>query len=272
MKSKLISALTPVLFTFGCASSRPPRSCRPENFKWGTKEFTVNVSRYGGNLSDKSIIIVPPTGRTNYIDRKYAEQCCAAGFDAYVMDSWTGDIEKTIELEIHQRFYGNAQVAISHVLDQIKSPYIGLMGTSVGGLHAAIAASYQDRLQAVFVIAGGIPIAEVIVDSDQKAMVNLRKDRQEKYGFKTGEENISAIQKVFEYEPMKLPPKYKEKDLGVSVGLKDDTVPTATQTKLEEFWKPQNSHFWTIVKTWLFKSSEVLEFFENSYESKKPKS
>ena len=34
--------------------------------------------------TDKSLILVPPTGGTNYIDRSYAKQFCKAGYDVYV--------------------------------------------------------------------------------------------------------------------------------------------------------------------------------------------
>jgi hypothetical protein len=261
------------LLSSSCATQFAARNCSPESFQRGSDKLKVKISRFGMGDSGKSIIIIPPTGRTNYIDRKYAQAFCKAGFDAYIMDQWTGDIETTTELEIHQRFYGAAQKAIAVVLEETKSPYIGLLGTSVGALHAIIAASVQERIQAVFSIAGGIPIAEVIVNSNQEAMVNLKKDRQIRYGFQDAKENINAIEKVFSWEPEQLPELFKKKDLGVSIGLKDETVPAENQKKLVEFWKPSkvitysNDHFWTIVKTWLFKSDEVVEFFENSFKS-----
>lgn len=259
----------------GCASTSEVRSCRPEKFRLGTQDFQVEVSRYGGHRSSKSMIIVPPTGRTNYVDRSYAKEFCSAGYDVYLMDSWTGDIETTTELEIHERFYGNAQRAIAVVIEEIKSPFIGLIGTSVGGLHASIAASYQDRLDAVFVITAGIPVAEVIVNSKQDAMVGLRKDRQKRYGFSTGEENVEAIGKAFTFEPQQTSSQHSEKDLGMSIGLEDTVVPYENQKKLQEFWKPQkvvtfsNDHFWAIVNTWLFKTDELIDFFEQSFKKRK---
>ncbi len=269
-----ILILTLNFFSISCISTSESRNCEPESTQFGSAEFQVQISRYGGQSSQKSLIIVPPTGRTNYIDKSYAEEFCSAGYDVYILDSWTGDVETTIELEIHQRFYGKAQTAITLVLDQIKSSYTGLLGTSVGGLHASIAASYQDRLQAVFVITTGIPIAEVVVNSDQEAMVKLKKERQKRYGFSTTQENILALGKAFTWEPQQLSEKYKEKDLGMSIALNDGTVPTENQIKLQDYWKPKkvitfsSNHFWGIIKTWLFSRDEVLEFFEESVKSR----
>ena len=272
----MVGSFLLALGLLSCATNSDQRNCGSETVELESIDFKVDVSRYGGQNSVKSIVILPPTGRTNYLDRSYAKIFCKAGFDTYIMDSWTGDEVKTTELEIHQRFYGQAQKAIGLVLSQIKSPYIGLLGTSVGGLHATIAASYQDRLQAVFVITGGISVAEVIVNSNQAAMVELRQDRQRRYGFKTADENIKALGNVFSFEPENLPQKFRQKDLGLSIALEDKTVPTANQLRLKEFWNSKyvitfpNNHFWTIVKSWLFKSDEILQFFEDSAKARSP--
>ncbi len=250
----------------------------PENSSTDKGSNTNSASNATTSPSRKALVIVPPTGRTNYIDRRYAKLFCKAGYDVYIMDQWTNDEETTTELEIHERFYGQAQKAISIVINQIpKNSYVGLIGTSVGGLHAVIAANYQERLDAVFVITAGISVAEVVVNSDQKAMVYLNSERKKNYNLKTDEEVLAAIGTAFTYEPTQLTERYKTRSLGMVIGLQDKTVPTATQKKLEEYWKPKkvinykNDHFWTIVKAWLFTSDEILEFFEESYNSQQAK-
>lgn len=258
------------LLLTGCVTHASSRNCVQKNSQIKNSQIEVDVLEYGNQNSSKTLIIIPPTGRTNYIDKKYAEQFCEAGYDVYIADKWSDDIETVTDLEIHEHFYGQAQKAVSAIIETIKSPFIGILGTSVGGLHASVAASVQDKVNAVFVITGGISIAEVIVTSDQEAMVGLKRDRKARYGFKNEKENIDAIQQVFTFEPEKLPKKFESKDLGISVAMKDKTVPTATQLKLKEFWKPKkilvysSNHFWGIVKTWLLDSDQVLDFFEES--------
>lgn len=262
--------ITLLLLISGCATNTKSRNCVQKKSKISSPQIEVDVLEYGNRNASKTLLIIPPTGRTNYIDKKYAEQFCQADYDVFILDRWSNDIETTIDLEIHEHFYGQAQKAVSAAIENVKSPFIGILGTSVGGLHASVAASVQDKVNAVFVITAGISIAEVIVTSDQDAMIGLKRDRVARFGFKNEQENIKAIQNVFSLEPEKLPKKFESKDLGISVAMKDKTVPTATQLKLKEFWKPKkilaysSSHFWGIVKTWLLDSDQVLEFFEES--------
>lgn len=257
---------------FGYSTFMPRVMCPPKDFTYGDASFQVEVSRYRNHLdSKKSLVIVPPTGGTNAIDRSYAGQFCEEGYDVYVLNAWTQDTETRIDLDIHQSFYSKAQKAISLVIEQIKSPYIGLIGTSVGGLHASIAANIQDRLNAVFVIVGGAPIAEVVAKSNQLAMRKLSEGRKKKYGFKNDAEHIAAIEGQFALEPMLLGEKYKMKDLGMVIAEQDETVPYGTQIKLKNFWMPKTvilestNHFWGIVKTWLFERQQILQFFEDSF-------
>ncbi len=237
----------------------------------GTTNFQVHVAKYSGSVpSQKSLLILPPTGGENFIDRSYARDFSSEGYDVFILQSWTGIDERSTDLEIHERFYGGGQKAIETVLNHITSPYIGLLGTSVGALHAAVAASKQPRINSVFIITGGAPIATVVTTSDQEAMLELRKNRSERYGFKTAEENAAAIEKKFSFEPMTLGDGFKTKDLGMVIAENDKTVPTATQENLRNYWKPKkviyysNNHFFGIIRTWLMNENDVLNFFESS--------
>ena len=255
-----------------CATTASRRDCAIDSRKMTDAEMTVEVSIYHSAIpSDKSILLMPPTGGTNYIDKSYAKNFCAAGFDVYILDSWSRMTEPgSADLELHQRLYNRGQQAISTVLAQVKSPKIGMLGTSLGGLHAAVAASFQPRLNAVFIITAGAPITEVIMTSDQKAMQDLFAVRKIKYGFKDRAENLHALEKAFLLEPMKIGPGYRNKALGMAVATEDETVPTPSQKKLQAFWQPgkvitlPNGHFWGIVNTWLFHEDEVLNFFEEN--------
>ncbi len=277
-----------LLTALGCASATSDSSCGgPTEVSYGDPGFNVQVSRLtklfqqdstaDSQKSVKSVVILPPTGGENFIDRSYSKQFCKAGYDVYIIKEWTGMNEEASDLALHDRLYGRGQKAIELVLAEIKTPYIGLLGTSVGALHGAVAASMQDRLNAVFVIAGGAPITEIIVQSDQDAMKKLKKLRYEKYSFKNDEEYGSALIAAFHFEPMMLGDGWKKKTLGMSLALKDKTVPVAQQKKLSDFWNPKvtmtrkNAHFWEIVSTWANDSDEVLGFFEDDYKNKNTK-
>ncbi len=263
----MIKVVFLTFFFTGC-SNFPPKA----DIKIGsTAEFQVDVSYYAAQAPvQKTILIMPPTGGTNYLDTSYAEALQANGFDVYILNHWTGDNEWNIELGIHQRLYTRAQRAITEVINHVNTPEIGMLGTSVGGLHASVAASNQPRLNSVFVITAGVSIPEVIVTSDQKAMTDAKSQRYLKYGFTNDEVYQKALSKEFLLDPTELQPLYKTKKLGMVIGLKDKTVSTKSQNQLLVLWKPttvisfNNDHFWSIVKSWLFKESEIIEFFQKT--------
>jgi hypothetical protein len=266
----LITATLALTFS-GCASLFGSGHCQPTQNSVSDGDFSVKTLDYlPSKPSDKTLFIFPPTGGTNTIDKSYASQFCKKGFQVQILEGWTKDQETEIDFEIHQSFYSKAQKAIALVLNQSKSKFNGLIGTSVGGLHASISASLQDRLDAVFVITAGTSIAEVVVYSDQEAMKGLNKRRKEKFQTASDEDQIARIGQAFKLEPLTLGDGFKTKDLGVSIATKDTVVPVEQQNKLKNLWKPkkeiyiENDHFWGIVKTWLFHSDEILDFFEQS--------
>jgi hypothetical protein len=258
----------------GCVSFFDGSNCSTKAKTLSSLEFKVNLTTYSSNKSsNKSIVIIPPTGGTNYIDRKYANQFCEAGFNTIIIDEWTNAVlPSDFDLDLHQRAYSRGQAAISLVLNEIKTPFVGILGTSLGALHASVAAVKQDKLNAVFLVVGGLPIMKVVVTSDHEAMQKLYKKRQEEYGFKNPEENLAALEKAFHLEPTLQGDGYKNKDIGFSIALNDTVVPTNTQQAVIDYFKPStvltynSSHFWGIANTWLYSSDQIVEFFKNSSE------
>jgi hypothetical protein len=267
----LLAMISLSVLTVNCSSFFSDNKCAPIQHFFVDRNFQVDVSKYSSRPdSQKSLLILPPTGGTNYIDRSYAKTFCEQGYNVYILNHWTEDQETESDLEIHQKFYGKAQRAVNLTLQQIKTPYIGMIGTSVGALHASISASLADQLNTVFVIVGGTPIAEVVTTSDQKAMKDLHEERTKRFGFENDQEMIAGIDKAFDLEPIELDQGFKNKSLGMIIAKKDSTVATRTQEKLREFWNPKkviyinSGHFWAIVKAWFFYDEEILQFFEEN--------
>ncbi len=258
-----------VIFGTGCSSFSSGRQYDVVETRLSEADFHVEIVKYGtATPVARSLLILPPTGGETFLDRSYARTFAEAGYDVYIIKQWTGLDERSSDLEIHQRLYTRAQKAIEIVLAQISSPYIGLLGTSVGALHGAVAASKQSRLNSVFIITGGAPITEVIATSDQKAMQKLREERRNRFGFKTIEENRVAIAERFFLEPMQLGDGYRKKALGMVITEQDGTVPSANQEKLKNYWQPQkvitysNGHFLGIIKAWMFNKDDIFDFFQ----------
>lgn len=272
----LFSISIALLFTLACQTLHGEqvkrKDCNTSDILLSGKDFQAHVTRYSETqLSDKAVILMPPTGGVNFIDRSYAKKLCRAGFDVYIVASWTGEGQYTTELDIHSILYARAQEVIRRTLEKIPSAgFVGILGTSVGATFTVMAMNLHPRLDAAFTIAGGAPIPSVIVYSDQKAMVDLKKKRFEKFGFKNDEEYLSALDKVFPQDPFKTAPLFKGKALGMSISSIDTTVPARFQQAQVELWKPQtlyareSSHFSTIVKTWWNNEEDIVQFFINA--------
>ncbi len=263
-----ITAMLPIT---SCSTFSSADNCTPVHRLLGSTNFQVDSTLYSSfENTKKSIVIVPPTGSTNAIDRSYAKMFCHAGFQVSILNHWTADQETNSDLEIHQHFYSGAQRAIQLIFAEIKTPFVGMLGTSVGALHTAISTNTLEKLNASFLIVGGASIAEVVVESDQQAMVDLKKDRIERFHFKSDIEIVKAIDEKLKLEPMLQGELFKNKNIGMVIATEDTTVPTRTQNKLRDFFKPKtvieinSNHFWGIIKSWLFHDDEILKFFNDS--------
>lgn len=252
-----------------------PSECNPEILILGNSDFRAEVMVYPAALRhQKSLILFPPTGGANFLDRSYAGAFCRAGYDVWLLKSWTGDQEFSLDLGIHQRLYERAQRAVALSLEKIQGHFVGILGTSVGGIHAAISMAFHDRLDAAFVITAGVPIADVIATTDQEVLADVRRQRRELFKFQSNEEYSRALQEHILYEPTKLPRRFEGKALGMLIATRDTTVPVKYQNVLREFWRPQtvyeisNNHFFGIIRSWLFFKGEIIDFFDQAVKAK----
>lgn len=245
--------------------------CEPVVQTLNEKDFQVHLLNHTPTKSNRHIIIVPPTGGTNVIDRNWGKKFCKAGFNAHILEHWTDDDEYNLDLGIHQRFYARTQRAIKVLLESIPAnAFVGIMGTSIGGIHTAMAMGLQDRLNAAFVITAGCDMPSIIAHSDQEVMVTAWNKRKEMFKIPNKDIYENLLRKVILFEPMQLPRKFVGKDLGMIIATSDTTVPTSNQLKLKNLWQPKTvinysfNHFWAIVLSWIWDSNSVIEFFQNS--------
>lgn len=275
----VVSASVAALWLYKWSQS----NCRPIQRTIGNAEFSVNVLEYRasgprGASAKATILIIPPTGGVNPVDKSYAQNFCEAGFDTFILKTWTGWDEFGYELEIHQRFYERSIRAVEVVLSEVSSSFIGVFGTSVGALHLSNVVEVNARVDAAFLVVAGTPIRSIIVESDEKQMVDAHKKRFEIFGFKNDQQYEAAIDKVLSMEPMKLA-KLKGngregKDIGMVIAKSDTTVPTRYQYELRDFWKPQVvyessfNHFFAILETWWLRQGKIIQFFQDSAQKK----
>ncbi len=213
---------------------------------------------------------MPPTGGTTRIDLSYGKSLCRKNITSIVVNRWTEDQEYNLELEIHDRIYRRAQKAIDIILNHSSEGSIGILGTSLGASHAAIASMRNDRIGSIFLIVGGAPISSILVNSDQKILLEGKEKRFKLYGFRSLVEYETALKKVIPFEPLHMKPVRGIPIMGMSISKNDGTVPTRYQVQLKNAWKPtlvlesSFGHIGTILKTWLCNESQIVGFFEEN--------
>lgn len=234
--------------------------------------FFVDTTVYNAIHSSKDkekqiLIIVPPTGGTNIIDKMYAKSLSSKGFKVVILnDFYLPKLEDYTPYKIHTIFYNSGLKAIKMIVDKYPEYEVNILGTSVGGLHTSVAVSQIDRIKKAFIIVAGAPIHQVIGRSSQKAMAELKEKRRAKNLFENNADYFQKVKNAMPYEPLSLELNKKAK-LGMSISLRDRTVPTDLQLKLRDYWKPkkviylEHNHKRSVILTWLLKSKEVLNFF-----------
>lgn len=258
-----------ILVQLGILGTLHAKECFSEKRHFSQDDFFVETRFYPTHHSGKTILILPPTGGTNIIDRSYARLLCSKGFNVHILQKHTGNDEYSLDLDIHKRFYARVQRAVDVILKEIPAKdSVGILGTSVGALHAAIAAGRVDRISRALIITGAADIAATIVDSDQGAMRDARAKRNQMFGFKTRDEYYHELKKHIELDPLNYESKFPLKKISLVIAKKDTTVPIENQILLKNVARParilemNNDHYWAIVKTWLFHGDFVVKSFE----------
>lgn len=249
------------------------RGCEPRALRFQDGTFEVSATKYApASGSGRLVLILPPTGGTTRIDLSYARKFCRQGMAALVIDHWTDDQEYSLELAIHDRFYRRAQRAIDLALAQAPESHIGILGTSVGASHAAIASRRNPRIAAVFLIVGGAPIASILATSDQKILTEGKARRFRLFGFRSTEEYEAALKPFIPFEPLQMIRAGRAPRLGMAISTNDGTVPTTYQQRLREAWHPSVviesglGHIATILRIWLCNQNRILDFFREALE------
>lgn len=257
-----------LVFHWQRGASASAKGCEPVVEIYAQDGFEVEVRKFvpaGG--SEKAVLVMPPTGGANRIDLSYGRSICAKDMIALVPTRWTDDDEYSLELAIHDRLYRRAQLAIDLMVRNTSARKVGILGTSLGATHAAIASMRNDRVDSIFLIVGGAPISAILVNSEQQVLAEGKAKRFGMFGYRSLEEYETALKKVIPFEPLAMKPVRGLPKLGMVYSSTDVIVPARYQENLREAWRPRLAiesslgHLGTIVKTWLCDADRVTGFF-----------
>jgi dienelactone hydrolase len=243
---------------------------------------SLQIRVYTPKHYEHSLIIVPPTGGENPIDRGYADLFCKNNIRAAIVEHWTGDDDAGTDLDVHDRGTARGIVAVKHTVEYLNpeaNEPLGILGTSLGAIIASAAVGYEPRITAMALIVGGGGIANINAYSTEDVLIKLREDRMKTYGFKTPEEYEAALN-----QHIKLDPLYSAKLSHIEhnymmIGDKDLTVPTKNQIELLDAIGPDKveqhhfagNHFETILYTFATHKQNLVDFFTDSLDSDQTK-
>ncbi len=222
--------------------------------------------------SDRTVILLPPTGGENILDRGYANHLCASGFNVALLQSWDHQTEVTLDPSMHDHGALRSLSAIRHTLDYLnpsRANQVGILGTSVGALSSSLALGFDHRLSTAVLIVGGTGFAEIVARSTETGAAKLREARMKALGMKKLEEYVGYIAEKVEIEPGDFSDFSGKKKVLAFVGTNDDTVPTRNQWDLVKRFDAESvgyegNHTETILNTFTWKRGRISDFFEKN--------
>lgn len=232
--------------------------------------FRVQYELYAADDSGSPpwVVLLPPTGGANFLDRRYARKLRDQGASVMLVTDWTGLTEEPKDLGIHNRGLALSLRAFDLLRARAGGARLRLFGTSLGGLFAATMAYHRpDGVERLVLVVTGGPLSRVVATSKLSNLVQLKKDRRAQLGFADDEayRKILADKIPLDFiadKPYEVAP---EKVLMV-IAKSDESVPTVTQETLwEKLGKPRRldvdgGHFFTIIGSYLWRASELTEF------------
>jgi dienelactone hydrolase len=222
--------------------------------------------------SDRTVILLPPTGGENAIDDGYANSLCSADFRVELIQGWYLDAESTLDMGMHDQGALRALAAVRHTLDFLKptrATQVGILGTSVGALSSSLALNFDPRINSAVLIVGGLGMAEIIAASTEKGATALREARMKAFGLSSQADYLTALRQHVMIEPADFLGFSGPKKVLAFVGTEDVTVPTANQRELvaaygAESDEYEGDHVHTIVHTFSWDRSRIAAFFDKN--------
>lgn len=220
----------------------------------------------------RSIILLPPTGGENLMDKGYANALCSAGFRVILLREWAHDTEALLDLGMHDRNALRALAAVRHVLDYLRpaaNEPVGILGTSVGALTSSLALQFDPRLKAAVLIVGGVGMPEIIAKTTEQGAAKLRAERMRHFGFRSPEEYLAALERNVKIEPADFAGHSGAKKILAVVGKRDVTVPTHLQRELVRRFGAQaieheGDHMATILWAFWNQCARFTSFFREA--------
>ncbi len=252
----------------------PLSTCKMETFTENVEvglSFTYTVYKNKRRSNQRALVVLPPTGGKNILDKGYSTMFCKAGYKVYVFEEYTGVSEYTTDLSVHQRYQERFQKSLKKLIKGIPEKNIGVLGASAGAINFSVTMGIPEVINRVKVFVGlvsGGPLYKVIANAGEQALKKVREERMEKYDLSTLEAYENKIQENLNWNIAQKKPEHLK--LGLIVATEDTTVLTRFQENQVNAMAPdflvriEANHLGTIVKSFLFHRKEIKSFIDEA--------
>jgi dienelactone hydrolase len=252
-------------------------------------QFIPNRNRLGEEQIP-AVIMIPPIGGMNMLDRRMAETFCSSRMSALVLTDDFAYIEAQSAgslrpPEDHQEtFYrvgaavkgSMAMIAADNNLDYEK---VGIFGVSLGGvLGSFMMATQVDVAAGYFIVAGG-DIPHILAVSQQTEVARIRRKRMQAEGLENQQAYEEYLRQHIFFDPLDLAITMMPETINMVVAQRDSSVPTPNQMSLyEAFGQPEtrfinSGHVDAVISAlfWANNRRDVARFFSQRFALPNPR-
>ncbi len=237
------------------------------------QDRTVTVSLYHSSSREESrraVLILPPTGGVNVLDKGYANEFCSSGITTALISGWEHQNDASLEFNMHNNGALRALAASRHTVELLNKKgfsSIGILGTSIGAIAGMLVLEFEPRISSAALIVGSARFADVIAESDESGASALRKNRMKAFAFKSADDYRQALREKVWVEPSRFIGRLGRKDALIVSADADTTVPSAYQMELAQILNAkrhirlQGNHLQVIKNAFFYHRSEITNFF-----------
>lgn len=246
------SSYNPAIEFYRTDTSRSLYGCRIEDFQivgmdpvnQQKRKVNVSIYRSAGPGKKKMVVILPPTGGVNILDRGYANEMCSLGLTVALVSGWDHQGERSLDFNMHNNGALRALVATRHVIEflQTEAPdSVGILGTSIGAVAGVLVMAFEPRVSSAALIVGSARFADIVADSDEAGTSSLRQQRMSHLGLHSREQYRDAVRASIKIDPALFMNQITKRPVLVVSADADTTVPSQHQYEMAN-WLQAEKH------------------------------
>jgi dienelactone hydrolase len=242
----------------------------------------VHVTRPSTERAVPAVIIVPTIEGHTIMENHIAESFCKTGIAGLITNVTSTELPAEMPSWHHED--GNSRWAVltlRTVIDYTQSrpstylsDRVGMMGMSLGAIMTGMVGGVDDRLNAVYLAAGGGNLPDILSWSVQKEVVDLRKRRMRHVGINEIAQYEDVLRENVRFDPLYFASRTQTSKFRMMMVKNDKKVPEANQRELwQALGQPDvtwmsNGHAGSIIFLAYTKFKIVREFFEQKLMSR----